>query len=144
MQRGAPHRAWCSRASRGNPEPAHVRERLHRKVPVRYAPVHLEGRELRLGVKRYALDPPRDSGTRFPRASRVRRVTVWCRTSARPGVGGTEGASVLISSVLLVIFVGSRSHLMALPATATKSRVGTIASHDGEEDVVLSLAPSKA
>jgi hypothetical protein len=44
-----------------------------------------------------------------------------------PEVEGTERASVLISSALLIIFIESRNHLIALPATATKSRVSTIA-----------------
>ena len=37
-------------------EPAHVGEHLHREVPVGHAPVHLEVRELGLGVQLHALD----------------------------------------------------------------------------------------
>jgi len=39
-----------------NIEPAHVGEHLHREVPVRHAPAHLEVRERRIGVYLHALD----------------------------------------------------------------------------------------
>ena len=60
-------------------EPAHVREHLHREVPVRHAPVHLEVRELRLGVELHALD----HRVRLERVCLERRACDVCRCGVR-------------------------------------------------------------